>query len=243
MKKKNILVTGAGKGIGLATTKKLLEDGNYVFAIIRDKKDNKKFDNYDNLKIFNANVKNYKFIEKVLIYSHEIKKPITGLVNNAGIRQRKKFLKISSSDLKEIFTVNFFAAFNIMQIFTNSLIKNKLKGSIVNIASIVGQNGFSELSAYGATKGALISLTKSFATEFAKMNIRANCVSPGFTKTSFYKKFRKKKKLYNWTISRIPLSRWGNPDEIANMICFLLSDKSEYINGENINIDGGWLSG
>ena len=195
MKKKNILVTGAGKGIGLATTKKLLEDGNYVFAIIRDKKDNKKFDNYDNLKIFNANVKNYKFIEKVLIYSHEIKKPITGLVNNAGIRQRKKFLKISSSDLKEIFTVNFFAAFNIMQIFTNSLIKNKLKGSIVNIASIVGQNGFSELSAYGATKGALISLTKSFATEFAKMNIRANCVSPGFTKTSFYKKFRKKKKI------------------------------------------------
>ena len=75
------------------------------------------------------------------------------------------------------------------------------------------------------------------------MNIRANCVSPGFTKTSFYKKFRTKKKLYNWTISRIPLSRWGNPDEIANMICFLLSDKSEYINGENINIDGGWLSG
>ena len=243
MKKKNILVTGAGKGIGLATTKKLLEDGNYVFAIIRDKKDNKKFDNYDNLKIFNANVKNYKFIEKVLTYSHEIKKPITGLVNNAGIRQRKKFLKISSSDLKEIFTVNFFAAFKIMQIFTNSLIKKKLKGSIVNIASIVGQNGFSELSAYGATKGALISLTKSFATEFAKMNIRANCVSPGFTKTSFYKKFRTKKKLYNWTISRIPLSRWGNPDEIANMICFLLSDKSEYINGENINIDGGWLSG
>ena len=227
----------------MATTKKLLEDGNYVFAIIRDKKDNKKFDNYDNLKIFNSNVKNYKFIEKVLTYSHEIKKPITGLVNNAGIRQRKKFLKISSSDLKEIFTVNFFAAFNIMQIFTNSLIKNKLKGSIVNIASIVGQNGFSELSAYGATKGALISLTKSFATEFAKMNIRANCVSPGFTKTSFYKKFRTKKKLYNWTISRIPLSRWGNPDEIANMICFLLSDKSEYINGENINIDGGWLSG
>ncbi len=243
MKKKNILVTGAGKGIGLATTKKLLEDGNYVFAIIRDKKDNKKFDNYDNLKIFNANVKNYKFIEKVLTYSHEIKKPITGLVNNAGIRQRKKFLKISSSDLKEIFTVNFFAAFKIMQIFTNSLIKKKLKGSIVNIASIVGQNGFSELSAYGATKGALISLTKSFATEFAKMNIRANCVSPGFTKTSFYKKFRTKKKLYNWTISRIPLSRWGNPDEIANMICFLISDKSEYINGENINIDGGWLSG
>ena len=130
-----------------------------------------------------------------------------------------------------------------MQIFSKSLIKKKLKGSIVNIASIVGENGFSELSAYGATKGALISLTKSFATEFAKMNIRANCVSPGFTKTSFYKKFRTKKKLYNWTISRIPMSRWGNPDEIANMICFLLSDKSEYINGENINIDGGWLSG
>ena len=76
----------------------------------------------------------------------------------------------------------------------------------------------------------------------SKNRIRANIVSPGFTKTSYFKKFKKKKNLYKWTLSRIPLTRWGEPEEISNLICFLLSDKSEYINGPNINIDGGWTS-
>ena len=76
----------------------------------------------------------------------------------------------------------------------------------------------------------------------AKKKIRENIVSPGFTETSYFNKFKKRKKLYNWTISRIPMGRWGKPNEIANLISFLLSDNSEYITGENINIDGGWLS-
>ena len=74
----------------------------------------------------------------------------------------------------------------------------------MNISSIVGQIGFNQLSAYASSKGALISLTKSFALEFSKNGIRANSISPGFTKTSFYKKFKKNKKLYKWTLSRIP---------------------------------------
>ena len=129
-----------------------------------------------------------------------------------------------------------------MQIFSNYLIKKKLDGSIVNIGSIVGQLGFSELAGYASTKTALIGLTKSFAAEMANKNIRANIVSPGFTKTSFYKKFKRNNKLYKWTISRIPMKRWGDPHEVANLICFLISDKSSYITGENINIDGGWSS-
>ena len=111
---------------------------------------------------------------------------------------------------------------------------------MVNIGSIVGNLGFKELAGYAATKTALIGLTKSFANEMATHKIRANLVNPGFTKTSFYRKFKKKKKLYNWTLSRIPSNRWGEPEEIANLICFLLSTKSKYITGETINIDGGW---
>ena len=76
----------------------------------------------------------------------------------------------------------------------------------------------------------------------ANNNIRANSVSPGFIKTSYFEKFKKKKKLYDWTINRIPAGRWGQPDEVTNLIKFLLSKNSEYINGENINIDGGWLN-
>ena len=129
-----------------------------------------------------------------------------------------------------------------MQEFSSFLIKKKLKGSIVNIGSIVGQNGFSELAGYASTKGALTSMTKSFAVEMAEKNIRANIVSPGFTKTSYFEKFKKNKKLYNWTLSRTPMKRWGEPEEISNLICFLLSENSSFITGENINIDGGWLS-
>ena len=74
----------------------------------------------------------------------------------------------------------------------------------------------------------------------AKNNIRANLVNPGFIKSSYFEQFKKKKSLYNWTLSRIPQKRWGNPNEVSNLICFLLSDLSSYINGTSINIDGGW---
>ena len=76
-----------------------------------------------------------------------------------------------------------------------------------------------------------------------KKKIRANSISPGFTKTSFFKSFKKdKKKLYRWTLSRIPQNRWGEPYEISKLIYFLISENSNYITGENINIDGGWSS-
>ena len=116
----------------------------------------------------------------------------------------------------------------------------KYNASVVNISSIVGHLGFNELSGYGSTKAALNGLTKCLASEF-NGKIRFNSINPGFTKTSFYENFKvNQKKLYKWTLSRIPMKRWGKPIEIAELIYFLCSDKSSYINGEIINIDGGW---
>ena len=89
----------------------------------------------------------------------------------------------------------------------------------------------------------LVGLTKSVSVEMSKYKIRSNIINPGFTKTSFYKSFKKDKKaLYKWTTMRTPMKRWGEPEEIANLVCFLLSNKSSYITGESINIDGGWTS-
>ena len=242
LKNKNILVTGGGKGIGFSTILQLVKEGAYVYAIVRSRKDLIKFKSIPKVKVFIGNVSNVSLINKILKESLKTKKTITGLVNNAGMRQRIKFEKISKRNIQEVFETNFFSVFNLMQLFSKYLIKTNSKGSIVNIGSIVGQTGFSELAGYASTKSALIGLTKSFAVEMAKNKIRANIVSPGFTETSYFNKFKKKKKLYNWTISRIPMGRWGKPKEVANLISFLLSDNSEYITGENINIDGGWLS-
>lgn len=240
---KNILITGAGKGIGYECVKTFIREGAFVFALIKSKKDIAKFKGFSkkNYHLTVGNVTDQKYLKKIFLESKKTKKLINGIVNNAGLRFRKKFLKIKKKEMHNIFNVNYFSIFETIQNFIKYFPSKKNK-SIVNIGSIVGQIGFDELSIYGSTKGALLSLTKCLATELAPKKIRVNCVSPGFTKTSYYKNFAKKKKLLNWTLSRIPMKRWGNSQEIADLIAFLISDKSSYINGENINIDGGWLN-
>jgi len=108
------------------------------------------------------------------------------------------------------------------------------------MASIIGTLGLPELAGYGSSKGAIISLTKSLAVEWAKYNINVNVVAPGFCKTSYAEKFKEKAELYDFTIDRTPMKKWGDSRDISNTIAFLASDMSGYITGEVVNIDGGW---
>ncbi len=238
LKNKNILITGAGKGIGLSTVIESLNEGANVFALTKTKGDLKHLKKNHNLNIYYGDVNNLKIIKKIFLHSKKIKKPINCLVNNAGVRQRKSFDSITDKDLRILFNVNFFSIFKITQIFIKNLKKNE-KASIVNIGSIVGSYGFDELSGYASSKKAIEGLTKCLAVEYGKKNININCINPGFTKTSYFKKF-KKKKLYNWTLNKISMKRWAESSEISKLITFLLSNNSSYINGEIINIDGGW---
>lgn len=241
--KKVVFITGAGKGIGRALTDSLLSKGAYVYVLTRSKNTMKDLLINKNIKIFYGDVSNVKLIKKIFQTSLKDKKIISAIINNAGVRQRKKFLKIKPKDIEDVFKTNFFSIFNIMQIYCLYSIKHNIKSSIVNIGSIVGENGFSELAGYSSTKGALKSLTKCVAVEHAKDKIRANIVVPGFIKTSYFKKFKKdKKRLYNWTLNRTPMSRWGESNEVVNLIEFLISNESSYITGSSFNVDGGWLS-
>ncbi len=235
------LLTGASKGIGRSILDLLLKKKLPVIVLVRNPKDLLKYKNNKNIKIFKCDVTDKKTLDKIFSYIKKQKINIKYLINNAGLRQRKKFLKITNQDIKNVFDTNFFSLFNITQMFTKYVEKKKYKSSVVNISSIVGTLGFDELSGYGSTKSAVDGLTKCLASEF-KGKIRFNSIRPGFTKTSFYSKFKKKKKLYNWTLSRIPSKRWADPEEIAELVFFLCSDKSSYINGETINIDGGWTN-
>ena len=239
---KTIIITGVGKGIGYDVAQKVMAYGGYVYGVTRSKEDINKFKKSKNCKIFIGDVTKKTTLQKIINFSKKEKRLLTGLVNNAGERQRLPFDKISKEKLNNIFEINFFSVFENMKIFSKYLKLKKAKGSIVNMGSIVGQNGFSELAGYASTKSALVGLTKSFAVEMASSNIRANLINPGFIKTSYFEKFKKKKKLYKWTLNRIPQKRWGDPKEISHMVCFLLSDFSSYITGSSMDIDGGWLS-
>ena len=110
---KNILITGAGKGIGENTVKLFLSKGYFVYALIKDERDNVKFKNFKNISIINGNVKNIELIKKIILNSNKNNRVITGLVNNAGIRHRKKFLDIKKNDLENVFQTNFFSIFQL----------------------------------------------------------------------------------------------------------------------------------
>jgi 3-oxoacyl-[acyl-carrier protein] reductase len=240
LKNQNIFVTGVGKGIGFDLVNEIIKEGGFVYGITRSKDDIKNI-NDKMSKIYYGDVTNVNIIKKIFDQSIKDKKIITGVVNNAAQRQRLKFEEINLNKIKKLFDVNFFSVFQIMKVYYEYIKNKKTQSSIVNLGSIVGDLGFKDLSGYASTKTALIGLTKSFAIEMSKKKIRANLVNPGFIKTSYFSKF-KKKKIYNWTLQRIPMSRWGNPNEISTVICFLLSNHSSYINGQIINVDGGWTS-
>jgi 3-oxoacyl-[acyl-carrier protein] reductase len=242
LKDQKILVTGVGKGIGRQIFFDAIKAGAYVIGVTRSKKSLKKSFNINgNYKLFFGDISKISTINKIFNYIKNNKIKLTGLVNNAGIRQRIKFEKITQEEILNVFKNNLISSFIITQKFFLNHDKKK-NCSIVNIGSIVGERGFSELSGYGASKSALNGLTKCLMAEFSarNKNIRVNCVNPGFVKTSFFKKFKKRKKLYNWTLNKIPLNRWGTSDEISKIVIFLLSQNSTYINGQSLNIDGGW---
>jgi NAD(P)-dependent dehydrogenase (short-subunit alcohol dehydrogenase family) len=166
-------------------------------------------------------------------------KRIDVLVNNAGIRFRKPFLEIEYEEWNHVMSVNAGSTFLLCREVGKYMIQQQC-GSIINMASIVGTRGLAELVGYGASKGAIISMTKSLAIEWAEHGIRVNVLAPGFCETSYTEKFKKNEELYNFTIDRTPMKRWGSSRDISNACIYLASDMSSYITGETISIDGGW---
>ena len=243
LKNKKILISGMGKGLGLDMFYKSIDNGAFVYGFTRSRKDIKKIKKKYLLKskIFVGDATNDKFLKELFFYFKKNNIKLNGLINNAGQRQRKSFIEFTKKDINKIMEVNFVSTFLISQYFVKN-INNKESSSIINIGSIVGDKPFSDLTGYASSKSAISGLTKSLALELSQknFNIRVNCINPGFTKTSYFNKFKKNKKLYSWTLSKISSGRWAQSSEISKLAIFLLSNKASYINGQTINIDGGW---
>ena len=238
------IITGIGQGIGLDITKSLLLKNIKIIGISKSKNKNiealkKKYP--EQFQFYKFDLQKIKYIKDLLKKIFIKNKKIDFLINNAGIRSRLSLDELNNKNIQQVLNVNLIAPINL----TKNLLafnKNKNAISVVMITSIVGPRGFSDLSNYASSKGALEAFSKSIAIEYAKKNVRINCVAPGFIKTSYFKNFKKNNNLYKWTKTKIPMGRWGEIREITPLIEFLISKKSSYMTGTTIYIDGGWTA-
>lgn len=246
LQNKVIIITGAGKGIGYETAKAFYEYGAKLAVISRNKDDLIALKNNlnatdDRFFFMEGDVSVEEVVLKFVTEVHVTFHKIDCLINNAGIRFRKNFLEISNEEWQKVMNVNLGSTFLLSKAVIPYMMKQR-SGRIINMASIVGSLGLPELSAYASSKGGIISLTKSLALEFSKYNINVNAIAPGFCKTSYAEGFKKNNELYNFTIERIPLKRWGESRDVANACIYLASDLSNYVTGEILHVDGGWCA-
>ena len=238
------VVTGAGRGIGRVIAEQLAQDGAIVYANDLQLGDIEQM-TMDCSKQFGTRVVPLCFdvtdstaLKNGLMKVFKTESKINVVVNNAAVIANQKLGMVTKPLLEKMFSVNVFAVIDMIQIVSRLMARNG-GGSIVNIASITGMVGSPGQVAYSSTKGAVIAATKSAAKELSPMNIRVNAVAPGVIKTERFEE------LYEATgdkidqrISRIALGRLGTPQDVANAVAFLASDKASYISGHILGVDG-----
>lgn len=160
------------------------------------------------------------------------------LVNNAGITRDNLLMRMKVEEFDEVIETNLKGAFLCTKAVTRTMMKQRY-GKIINIASIVGVSGNPGQANYVAAKAGLIGLTKSTAKELATRNILVNAIAPGFITTDMTDVLTEDQK--DAILSQIPLEKLGEPEDIANVVCFLASDEAKYITGQTIHVDGGMV--
>ena len=163
-------------------------------------------------------------------------------MNAAGITRRGDAINLDLADWSETLAINATAVFELSRVFARSLIEAKARGKIVNIASLMTAAARRGTSAYAASKGALGQLTKALAIEWASHGIHVNAIAPGYIDTEMSKSLREDPEFDGWVKKRCPLGRWGSAEDIAWPIVFLASPASDFITGQVIYVDGGWLA-
>lgn len=240
---KNAIITGAGRGIGLAIAEEFACAGVKVWANTRTASEEFEgklrqigqqtgadirplyFDVADGKAAKNAVMEVYKTDGKLDI-----------LVNNAGVGMETLFLMTSPEKMKELFDVNFFAPFYLCQIAARIMMKAR-SGSIVNIASVTGVQNHIGSAAYGSSKAALLYATKSMAKELGPHGIRVNCVLPGFIDTRMWQ--QRADEVRERIMEETPLRRQGDPREVAKAVVFLAGDDARFITGSDLKVSGG----
>ncbi len=236
MKNRNIFISGASRGIGKSMAKHFAKSN---FNVVGTSRNNFKFDDdLENLLPLKLDVTSRNDVKDCFdeLKSKNLLPDI--LINNAGITADQLFLRMSDDDWDDVINTNLTGTFNLTKIFLKNMIKNKF-GRIINISSISGLMGNPGQVNYSSSKAALNGFTKSLAKEVGSRNITVNCVAPGFIDTDMTSYIGENER--NEILKKIPLNKFGSPEDISKLVMFLMSDEASYITGQTISIDGGLL--
>lgn len=245
---KTALVTGGNRGIGLAIAKGLAEHGADIAIIARtkDQLDDaaKQIQDETNKKVwtFPFDLGKTEDIKNLFIEIIEQTKGIDILVNSAGTTIRGPAEDIDLKEWNKIIELNLTAVLAISQAFCHHRKQCKKPGKIINIGSLMCHGARATTAAYAGSKGGLLMLTKTLAVEWAKYNINVNLIGPGYIATDLTAPLQADKNFNNWVISKTPLGRWGRPEDLVGTAVLLASNAGDFITGQIIYIDGGWLA-
>lgn len=230
------IVTGATKGIGKSIALLYAQSGAIVYGIGRNEQELQTLASCStNIRTIQADIRDIDLLKTEFMRIHKEHGKIDILVNNAGIMKDALIGMISEENMLEQFQTNVFSVISLTQLAARFM-KRQKDGCIINIASIIGMDGNAGQSVYSATKGAVISFTKSAAKELAGSGIRVNAIAPGIVETSLLDGISEEK--MQDRIAGIQLGRIGQPQDIANTALFLASDLGAYITGQVIRVDG-----
>ena len=240
---KTVFITGASRGIGKAIALKCASEGaNIAFTYLSSDPEEiliveKELLTFEvRIKGFHSDASDFIETNKVINDVVQMFGGIDVLINNVGIAKDNLLLRMTEQDWDTVLNVNLKSAFNTVKAAMKTFLKQR-RGSIINMASVVGIRGNSGQANYAASKAGMIGFTKSIALELGSRNIRANVIAPGFIATAMTKNLSNMQQEI-WRKS-IPLKRIGLPEDVANCALFLASDASSYVTGQVIQVDGG----
>ncbi len=245
---KTALVTGGSRGIGFAIAKGLAEYGADVAIIARNRKQLKEAKEQiesstsKRVWVFPFDLGNF---DKILGLFGEIInkiKEIDILANCAGTTIRGPSEDVDLTSWNEVVKINLTATFITSQVFCQHRKKIGKGGKIINIGSLTCQAARPTTAAYASSKGGILSLTKTLAVEWAKYNINVNAIGPGYIVTDLTSVLKANEEFNDWVLSKTPLGRWGQPEDLIGTAILLASRAGDFITGQIIYVDGGWLA-